>query len=53
MNKQARKTGDYKVYFATAREAFNMDTSAIDGKRESPGEFRVRRLKSIINGAEK
>jgi hypothetical protein len=43
------KTGDYKVYFASAREAFNMASAAIDGKKGSPGEFRDYRLKSIMS----
>jgi hypothetical protein len=43
------KTGDYKVYFASAREAFNMVAAAIDGKKGNPGEFRNYRLKSIMN----
>lgn len=42
------KTGDYKVYFATAREAFNMVAAAIDGKRGSPGDYRDYRLKPIM-----
>jgi hypothetical protein len=40
------------VHFATAREAFNMATAAIDGKNGSPNEFRDYRLRSIMqNGA--
>ncbi len=42
------KTGDYKVYFASAREAFNMVSAAIDGKEGSPGEYRDYRLKTIM-----
>ena len=45
------RTGEYKVYFASAREAFNMAAAAIDGKQGSPGEFRDYRLKSIMAGA--
>lgn len=41
------KTGDYQVYFASAREAANMVFAAIDGKSGSPGEFRDYRLKPI------
>lgn len=43
------KTGDYKVYFASAREAFNMVLAAIDGKTGSPGGFRNYRLKAIMD----
>lgn len=43
------KTGNYKVYFATAREAFNMVSAAIDGKKGNPGKFRDYRLKTIMS----
>lgn len=46
---QGEATGDYKVYFADAREAFNMVAAAIDGKGGSPGEFRDYRLKAIMS----
>jgi hypothetical protein len=42
------KTGEYKVYFATAREVFNMVSAAIDGKEGSPGNYRTYRLKAIM-----
>ena len=41
------KTGDYQVYFASAREAANMVFAAVDGKTGAPGEFRDYRLKKI------
>jgi hypothetical protein len=43
------KSGGYKVYFASAREAFNMTAAAIDGKKGNPGRFRDYKLKSIMN----
>ena len=43
------KTADYKVYFASAREAFNMVSAAIDGREGSPGEYRNYRLKTIMD----
>jgi hypothetical protein len=43
------KSGDYKVHFATAREAFNMVSAAIDGKKGEPNDFRNYRLKSIMD----
>ena len=43
------KTSRYKVYFASAREAFNMVSAAIDGKKGNPGEFRNYRLKTIMS----
>jgi hypothetical protein len=42
------KTGNYKVYFATAREAFNMVAAAIDGKQGSPGAYRDYRLQPVM-----
>jgi hypothetical protein len=43
------KTGDYSVHFATAREAFNMVSAAIDGKNGTPNDFRNYRLKAIMD----
>ncbi len=42
------KTGAYRVYFASAREAVNMALAAVDGHAGSPGEFRDYRLKTIM-----
>jgi hypothetical protein len=49
MIENGEKTGSYKVHFATAREAFNMVSAAIDGKNGNPGEFRNYRLKTIMS----
>ena len=46
------RTGDYTVHFASAREAFNMVSAAIDGKEGTPSEFRNYRLRAIMNDAE-
>jgi hypothetical protein len=43
------KTNDYKVYFATAREACNMVLAAIDGLSGTPHHFRDYRLKTIMD----
>ena len=43
------KTGNYKIHFASAREAVNMVFAAIDGKKGNPHDFRDYRLKSIMN----
>ena len=43
------KTGDYQIYFASAREAFNMVAAAIDGKRGNPGAYRNYRLRAIMD----
>lgn len=45
------KTGDYKVYFATAREAFNMVAAAVAGKTGAPGKYRQYRLRTIMDEA--
>jgi hypothetical protein len=47
----SEKSGEFDVYFATAREAFNMASAAIDGKAGLPGEYRDYKLRSIMEGA--
>ena len=49
---EGERSGDYKIYFATAREAFNMVTAAITGETGAPGAFRDYRLKSIMTESE-
>jgi len=46
------RTGDYTVHFASAREAFNMVSAAIDGKEGMPNEFRNYRLRAIMDETE-
>ncbi len=46
--KTSERTGEHKVHFASAREAFNMVLAAIDGKQGTPHEFRNYRLQSIM-----
>jgi hypothetical protein len=43
------KTGDYKIHFASAREAANMVFAAVDGQKGTPGDFRDYRLKTIMD----
>ena len=43
------RTGDYKVHFASAREAFNIVLAAIDGKKGTPSEYRNYRLRAIMD----
>ncbi len=43
------KTGEYQLHFATAREAFNIVSAAIDGKDGVPNDFRNYRLKAIMD----
>lgn len=44
----ADRTGQFKLHFATAREAFNMVSAAIDGHEGNPGAYRDYRLRSIM-----
>lgn len=43
------KTSAYKVHFASAREAFNMISAAIDGKKGNPHDYRDYRLRTIMS----
>ncbi len=45
------KTGAYSVHFASAREAFNLISAAVDGKRGNPNDYRDYRLQTIMDGA--
>lgn len=45
------KTGDYRVHFASAREAFNMVLAAIDGQEGTPNDFRNYRLRTNMSEA--
>ncbi len=42
------KSGDYKVHFASTREAFNIAVAAIEGQRGEPHQYRDHRLRSIM-----
>jgi hypothetical protein len=46
----AEKSGEFKVHFASAREAFNMVAAAVDGKEGSPGAYRDYKLRQIMHG---
>ncbi|CAN5494906.1 hypothetical protein BH10ACI3_BH10ACI3_18620 [soil metagenome] len=45
---ESEKSGNYKIHFASAREAFNIASAAIDSKKGTPGEYRDYRLRSIM-----
>lgn len=45
----SEKTQEFWVYFASAREAFNMVMAAIDGHSGSPGRYRDYKLRQIMN----
>lgn len=42
------RTGQFKIHFATAREAFNMVVAALDGHSGNPGTYRDYRLRPIM-----
>ncbi|MEP6741365.1 MAG: hypothetical protein ABJB61_02620 [bacterium] len=42
------RTGDFKIHFASAREAFNMVMAALDGHGGEPGLYRDYRLRQIM-----
>jgi hypothetical protein len=44
-------TKHFKLHFATAREAYNIITAAVDGKQGDPGQFRDYRLRPISSEA--
>jgi hypothetical protein len=46
---ESDRTGDYKIHFASAREAFNMAMAAVDGCGGEPGLYRDYRLKTIMH----
>jgi hypothetical protein len=45
----SEKTAAFNVYFASAREAFNMVSAAADGKTGTPDKYRNYRLKTIMD----
>ena len=46
----AHRTGEFKIHFATAREAFNIAMAAAHGKSGEPGEYRDYLLSPIMRG---
>jgi hypothetical protein len=44
------RSGEYKVHFATAREAFNMAMAAVDGLAGDPGLYRDYLLRPLMAG---
>jgi len=43
-----QRTGDFKIHFASAREAFNMVIAALDGHDGDPHSYRDYHLRSIM-----
>jgi hypothetical protein len=44
---RSERTGEFKIHFATSREAFNMIMAALDGREGDPHQFRDYRLQQI------
>jgi hypothetical protein len=42
------RTGQFRICFASAREAFNMVMAALEGRSGRPGEYRDYRLRQIM-----
>jgi hypothetical protein len=44
----SERTGEFRIHFATAREAFNIAMAAVDGLQGEPGLYRDYKLKLIM-----
>ncbi len=44
----AERTGEFKIHFASAREAFNMVSAAVEGQNGEPGAYRDYKLRQIM-----
>jgi hypothetical protein len=44
----AERTGEFKLHFASAREAFNMVMAAVDGQTGQPDAYRDYKLRQIM-----
>jgi hypothetical protein len=47
----SERTGEFKMHFASAREAFNMILAAVDGKDGNPHLFRDYKLRTIMHNS--
>lgn len=45
---ESARTGRYRIHFASAREAFNIASAAIDGCTGVPGQYRNYKLRTIM-----
>lgn len=45
---ESARTGRYRIHFASAREAFNIASAAVDGCTGVPGQYRNYRLRTIM-----
>jgi hypothetical protein len=46
---ESARTGRYRIYFASAREAFNIASAAVAGCTGDPGQYRDYRLRLIMD----
>ncbi len=46
----SERTGEFKIHFATAREAYNIAMAAVDGHKGEPGIYRDYQLRQIMQG---
>jgi hypothetical protein len=46
---ESARTGRYRIHFASAREAFNIASAAVDGRQGEPGQYRDYQLRPIMN----
>lgn len=44
----AERSGEFKIHFASAREAFNMVKAAVEGQEGEPGAYRDYKLRQIM-----
>jgi hypothetical protein len=49
MLEESSRKNSYKIHFASAREAFNIATAAIDGRSGEPGQYRNYKLLQIMS----
>ena len=49
----SEKTQEFSVYFASAREAFNMVMAAVDGHSGPPGSYRDYKLRQVMHMSHK
>lgn len=43
------QTAEFKIHFASAREAFNMVSAAVEGQKGQPGDYRNYKLRQIMH----
>jgi hypothetical protein len=46
---ESGRTGRYRIHFASAREAFNIASAAVEGRAGDPGQYRDYQLRPIMD----